>query len=163
MGMTGGCETLEADHRHALQLMKYVEQLLELLPEGRAGEGFGEQDKKTLEALAQFLTQDLPVHIRQEEEVLFPALAEYLGEGGPLAVMEEEHRDIQKLSSEYAAWVGGHGVLQSARQGSAWKRLIDLLRSHIEKEEVILFPLVSEKLSLAERTQLLHALAAIKS
>jgi hemerythrin-like domain-containing protein len=81
------------------------------------------------------LAAPLLAHAQNEERALFPDLAPSLGgEGGPLAVLTEEHRVL-------------HGQLDRLTADPPRLELeqvldafLHLLRGHIEKEEDILFP-----------------------
>jgi hemerythrin-like domain-containing protein len=83
-------------------------------------------------------------HHAKEERALFPALvtAGVPAEGGPIAVMMEEHVEGRALLQIMA---GGEA---SSRRAAA-RRYIDLLRAHIDKENSILFPLADEVLDAA--------------
>ncbi len=85
------------------------------------------------------LAAPLLVHAQNEERALFPDLASSLGgEGGPLAVLTEEHRvlhgQLDRLTADPPRWEL-EGVLDA---------FLRLLRAHIEKEERILFPAAAE-------------------
>jgi len=75
-------------------------------------------------------------HHAKEERSLFPALvkAGVPSEGGPIAVMLEEHTE-------------GRALIQAMEQGDAAaradvaRRYVRLLREHIDKENGVLFPL----------------------
>ncbi|HEY6203724.1 MAG TPA: hemerythrin domain-containing protein [Candidatus Limnocylindria bacterium] len=85
------------------------------------------------------LAAPLLVHAQNEERALFPALASSLGgEGGPLAVLTEEHRvlhgQLDRLTGDPPRWE----LVQVLDE------FVRLLRGHIEKEEGILFPAASQ-------------------
>jgi len=75
-------------------------------------------------------------HHAKEEESLFPAMvkAGVPSEGGPIAVMLDEHAQGRALIAAIADRVG------TARAAAA-RDYVDLLRAHIDKENDVLFPL----------------------
>jgi hemerythrin-like domain-containing protein len=85
-------------------------------------------------------------HHTKEEKALFPAMikAGVPAEGGPIAVMLEEHAEGRAL---LATMYTGAPVDQAA----AAHRYIRLLRDHIDKENWFLFPLAEALLD--ERAQ----------
>ncbi len=81
-------------------------------------------------------------HHAKEERALFPALARAGvpdGPGGPIGVMLEEHVEGRALIAALEASDA------AARVASA-RRYVALLRSHIEKENTVLFPLAEAML-----------------
>jgi len=96
-----------------------------------------------------FFQQELPLHIDQEEDALFPPLEIHLGrDTGPCAVMRAEHEEISDLGEEFIALAG------DAFSEETWQAMVrvssdvsNLLRSHLLKEEQILFPLSQQLLS----------------
>lgn len=87
-------------------------------------------------------------HHAKEEKALFPAMvkAGVPAEGGPIAVMLEEHAEGRAL---LAAMRTGESVDQVA----AAQRYIRLLRDHIDKENGLLFPLAEAVLDEREEAE----------
>jgi hemerythrin-like domain-containing protein len=116
--------------------------------------------------LDDFLSEKLPRHIRQEDEVLFPALERRLGPGlGPVAVMLSEHRALERLTTDLRlqarnARLGDRLALKEC--ASVGDQVARLLREHIEKEENVLFPLALESLGEEERADVLRRMDAIE-
>ncbi|MEX2046395.1 MAG: hemerythrin domain-containing protein [Chloroflexota bacterium] len=80
------------------------------------------------------LAAPLLAHAENEERALFPDLASSLGgDGGPLAVLTEEHRvlhgQLDRLTADPPRW-----ELEEVLDA-----FLRLLRGHIEKEEDVLF------------------------
>ena len=75
-------------------------------------------------------------HHAQEETALFPAMvkAGVPSEGGPIAVMLEEHVEGRALVTAVETSAGAARV-------AACRAYVALLRAHIEKENGIVFPL----------------------
>jgi iron-sulfur cluster repair protein YtfE (RIC family) len=79
----------------------------------------------------------LALHVRKEEQVLFPFLERhYPRDSGPLAVLHDEHESLcAKMNPQ-------------------------LLRDHIRKEDTLLFPIVARLLSPEDDARLLRELEA---
>jgi hemerythrin-like domain-containing protein len=82
-------------------------------------------------------------HHAKEEAALFPAMvkAGVPSEGGPIAVMLEEHEEGRRLVRAIASETGD-GRVQACRT------YVALLRAHIDKENEIVFPLAESVLDL---------------
>jgi len=81
------------------------------------------------------LAAPLLAHAQNEERALFPDLEASLGgDGGPLAVLTEEHHELhgqlERMTADPPRW-----ELEQALEA-----FLRLLRGHIEKEEGVLFP-----------------------
>ncbi len=89
-------------------------------------------------------------HIVWEEDVLFPIFEEKTGMhgGGPTAVMRMEHRQIKDFLEEIHTKVlaGELEGIDKAENG-----LLEVLRSHNQKEETILYPSIDDLLTDQER------------
>jgi hemerythrin-like domain-containing protein len=75
----------------------------------------------------------LTAHARIEEDLLFPNLEPRLGPMGPLAVMREEHRELDELLLSAKTANDLNGLKAAVR------RLLDLAIDHFRKEERVLF------------------------
>lgn len=153
---TSGLDALqELTHEHEAVLLNLaaLQQVL-----GEMQDGLHQVDSAALdtaENVVRSLKTDLAVHLRKEEEILFPHLEAYLGrEQGPLGVMLAEHEDLRRLvqrlsdavsllrtNAEPASRRGAHQEVLRWGQG-----LIDLLRPHIAKEDQCLFPMAASHL-----------------
>lgn len=139
--MTDPIENLTAEHVMALQILDRLEGLL-------AKGAFDTGDAQTLKEINTFFAGELAVHLKKEEEALFPALEPYLGrEGGPIGVMLTEHEDLRRTFELFKA---GIAPLDSGAdpQGSAIRdsggRIIEVLRGHIHKEDHVLFRMAGQ-------------------
>lgn len=117
-----------------------LERLAELVAPSRPPEQRGELEE--LQRVAGFLVGAEPHHQR-EEQVLFPALQEH-GIFGPPEVMASEHVRLRALKGalhDLAGRVlaGDRGPWQDLRATA--EALIEALRTHIAKEDVVLYPL----------------------
>ncbi|MGH7932585.1 MAG: hemerythrin domain-containing protein [Candidatus Binataceae bacterium] len=93
-------------------------------------------------------------HIRDEEDVLFPAFEEHTGmnaQAGPTAVMRMEHRQLEALLMDLAAVSAGNAVSESKTQAA----LSLLLGNHDAKEEGMLYPMMDRAFKADVRSTLL--------
>ncbi len=99
-------------------------------------------------------------HIIQEEELLFPIFEKRSGmtDGGPTAVMRMEHRQIKGFLEEMNARVLAGTSENLDELGVA---LLELLISHNQKEESILYPAIDRMVSDEDRKKLLGDMANI--
>jgi hemerythrin-like domain-containing protein len=91
-----------------------------------------------IERCAPRLQAPLDAHIYQEDEVLFPAYAEASGDGGLVAQFTDEHRSLRALRDELLA--AHRSGADAAKLGAIASRFADLLSSHMNREDVMLFP-----------------------
>jgi hemerythrin-like domain-containing protein len=112
----------------------------------------GATDKDELSRFVTFLREFADAgHHGKEEDILFQAMVEggFPAEDGPIGVMLRDHDEGRGLV----------GILdERARQGAAWSEadrrqigdaargFADLMRSHIEKEDGILYPMARHHL-----------------
>lgn len=119
----------------------------------------------------------LAAHAAKEDPILFPAVEAHMGStDGPTHVMRQEHQEIDRrarhfiktlnglrdrpIRGEYEAPVSqalertpsGRGF--TADLAESLGELADLLHSHFEKEEQVLFPLTESLLPPAEQEEL---------
>jgi hemerythrin-like domain-containing protein len=115
---------------------------------------FDSEAFRVVEEVIRLLRTDLGLHLRKEEEILFPVLSPSLGkEGGPIGVMLREHEDLrQTLHTLNNAVVVFRAEPQAASLEKILQRgygLISLLRQHIQKEDNCLFPMANSNLTRA--------------
>ncbi len=91
----------------------------------------------TIKSLGAMLASALVPHAQVENDILFPAIEEKIGTGGPTTVMRHEHSQIEGMLDE----------LPKADEGQARGLMRDLLlaaRTHFAKEENVLFPMAEQ-------------------
>lgn len=111
-------------------------------------------DPAPVAAYARFLAEEVDGrHGAKEEQGLFPVLARYVPEeGGPVGLLMAEHQGLRgeqqvltqvarKLETDAEAAESQREVLRAARE------VQQLLDTHIEKEESVLFPMARQLLS----------------
>lgn len=101
---------------------------------------------------------ELQRHIVWEEDILFPTWEASTGmEGGPTAVMRAEHRQIEQ------ALEAVHRKVRAQGPESDDEELVlrNLLKTHNEKEERILYPAIDSVLTAQDRTALYERMKSI--
>lgn len=153
--MAGLCDSLVREH-------EIIERVLDVLErEAQAVAGGSPINRAFFTDAILFVRQFADgVHHQKEEQVLFPALCDagMPKDGGPVGVMLYEHDEgrshIRAMESALDA--------ASAGDIAARKQLVDetlgyveLLRAHIQKENMILFPM-AERILDAKRQDLVQ-------
>ncbi len=148
-------EELMQEHRAIEVMLKVMERIAERLRSGDA------VDKRDLERVLEFLQVFVDrCHHGKEEDLLFPALIEtgMPEEGGPVAVMLEEHRmgrdHIRRLGEAVAVY-GWDRAAGSSRIVESATEYVGLLAEHIYKEDNILYPMADGSLS-RDKQEALH-------
>lgn len=165
-GITKPTELLQNDHIKVLERLDWLDKAVQELAKGR-GPAFGPA-KVTVQQVAEFLQKDVELHLRKEEEALFPPLEEVIGsEGGPTAVMRLEHQELrtnnqelQRLAKELEKDRGATEIIGQIQRVAPY--ICDFLRQHIHKENFILFPLAEEELDEATLQQIAERMRAIE-
>jgi len=107
-------------------------------------------------------------HNKKEEEHLFPLL-ERRGvprDGGPLAVMLQEHEQSRELLAELepaARRYAGGDTPGRAEFAAAFAQYSELLRNHYWKENDILYPMGRRVMSAADAQQVVAGIEAIET
>ncbi|GBF11241.1 hemerythrin domain-containing protein [Tepidibacillus sp. HK-1] len=133
------------DHEHALMQLDQLHVHLEELRKGAEIE----RVKLQLIGFTKFLEVALDIHFVQEEQALFPLMAEKIGPNGPIMVMEREHDDLRNAQKALKKEL----MKEIPAKDAALKHaglILQVLREHIHKENQILFPLSERILSLDE-------------
>jgi hemerythrin-like domain-containing protein len=146
-------EMLREEHEVILGVLSAFERLLDRIADGK------QIDAATLEKAVTFFRGFADgCHHHKEETLLFPALLEVFGEGGPTAVMLEEHEEGRGYLRGLAAGIPEAGSGAGRREVLANGRaLVELLRTHIDKENEVLFPLAVRMLPPDAMHGLAHA------
>lgn len=106
-----------------------------------------EQELAELEVLAdvqrltRMLAAALVSHAQVEDRLLFSALEPHLGLEGPLAVMREEHLDLEAAVEGVARAETGAAAAEQLRQA------LQVTRDHFIKEERVLFHMARQFMS----------------
>lgn len=102
------------------------------------------------------IQQQLRVHMRMEEEYLYPAMRNIPEEQDLVKDAYEEHRQMRDIVEN----------LSGNREQEDWQdqiqQLLDLLDHHVQEEERELFPTAQEKLSQDELNRLSEQMTQLK-
>lgn len=145
---------LSAEHRVILQVLACVELMAQqaqasgAIPTAHA--------HQALEVLRTFADH---CHHGKEEEILFPALEAKSPGFHPTSVMRQEHVTGREYIAGMTDSLPRNDARQFALQAFAY---VELLRSHIFKEDKILFPMAQSMLSAKDDAAILDAYRAIE-
>ena len=109
-----------------------------------------------------FMTEDLPLHIEDEEQDLFPLLLSRRADRRDiepmLAQLTAEHEDDKELARlivvDLQAIAGGHALDQPARFHRNVRIFCELQRRHLVWENRLVLPMADRCLSLTDKTEL---------
>jgi hemerythrin-like domain-containing protein len=143
---------LENDHIYILKLTSVMQSIL----------GNKEPDTSHLEEIVSVIRNFADgLHHAKEEKLLFPKMVSkgFSYQQGPIAVMMSDHEQGRKFAKSMADntalyKAGDKSVLEAIY--ASMKGYVGLLRSHIAKEDQILFRLADNFLSSEEQAELLE-------
>ena len=151
-------EILDSAHQAGLGKLMEMEDAINQIRQGDSASAVN-----TLRGLFQFFNGELRVHFSHEEVALFPAISRVIGPMGPVQVMLDEHRilwqAIDELELALTRYDNGE-VTAAERIDSIASNILWTLRSHIEKEDQMLFPLAETQLGKAEKEVVSNAIAS---
>jgi iron-sulfur cluster repair protein YtfE (RIC family) len=115
----------------------------------------GAEDRRvTLSRFIRVVGPDLELHLRKEEEVLFPALQRLAGEeAGAISLLNEQHRELRaalKRLAQLGCGCGYHEPFDWEKVAQAGQRFVDLLEDHEKKEEQLLIRVLGKALKPQE-------------
>ena len=90
--------------------------------------------------MAATLAAALASHAAIENEFLFPALEPHLGPAGPLAVMRQEHEEIESALQAATTAAAPAAAVESLQH------VLAVARDHFSKEERVLFRMAQQTL-----------------
>lgn len=145
---------LKEEHGGVKLMLRILEKVCERIDAG--GSADPEDVDRILEFLKVFVDK---CHHAKEEDCLFPAMesAGVPREGGPIGVMLSEHalgRERVAGMTEAAAGLRRGDRAAAARFTGHARGYIDLLRSHIDKEDNVLYPIADARLSAKTQAEL---------
>lgn len=144
----------------ATELLKHEHQIILLMLENTEREA-GRQAEPDHERVAQlvdfFRNFADHCHHAKEEHKLFPRLVDrgLSLEEGPIAVMLAEHEEGRAYVRLVAAELDKHEEADAALIVGSLLSFVELLRSHIGKEDNVLYPLADQLLSPTDQQSLL--------
>lgn len=116
-------ELLKADHRRVEDLFSRFE----------------EADKRARTAIAEETLREVGVHVRLEEELVYPAIRDALEEKDRIDEAGEEHHVAKLLMKELSKMKPSDDKFRAK-----FKVLGEIIRHHVEEEENELFPQAEE-------------------
>lgn len=136
------------------QLRSFVEEHEELL--AVLDKALGDFNEEAYFAAEKMVADELNQHFRYEEQYLFPSLGKYIGTTvGPIAVMLAEHKMIRErhadFSQQLSAWKSGQA--DEGKVAKSFAELENLLRTHVNKEDNVLFPMASRAMSEEDKDE----------
>lgn len=151
-------QSFRDDHRVVLDRLNALEGVLQ----ARAGGGARPIDERSIRALVTHLEAQFGTHMRDEDELLFPALAESLPEtAGGLAPLRAEHAELRQMLAALGSMLDR--AASAARDEQIVVQLrdfVDLLRIHVHKEEAAVFNVAARVLQPNEILALSERIAA---
>jgi iron-sulfur cluster repair protein YtfE (RIC family) len=140
--MTRPTEAFREEHRH---LLVHVGQIR--VAAGEVGDLAIEEREVVVGRVLDFLRNTLLPHAEWEEQVLYTAVGELLGDAQATAIMSRDHVAIGRMVEALAETdFGDIARLQELLYG-----LHALITVHFEKEEEIYLPLLDARPDVAER------------
>ena len=146
---------LREEHR---ELLPYIEQLRFVADQ--IGEESPTVVRARVDEVYEFLALHLIPHARAEDDALYPVVARLLGAPAATATMSRDHVAVVQLVDQLSA-----AKLAVARDGLTdtladdLRRILyglhALVKTHFAKEEELYLPLLDERLTLDEATDLL--------
>lgn len=155
-------EILCSAHQAGLGKLMEMETAINRIRQGDAASAV-----KTLRGLFQFFNGELRVHFSHEEEALFPAISRVIGPMGPVQVMLDEHRILWQAIDELQQALNDYddeGAKAAERIDRISSNILWTLRSHIEKEDQMLFPMAETQLDRGDKelvTQTMELIAPV--
>jgi len=121
-------------------------------------EGTAEDRQVTLRKFIRAIGPDLDLHLKKEEEVLFPAL-QRLGEekAGSITLLKEQHGQLRRILRQLAGLVcecSGSETLDWKIVAQTGQQFIELLEDHERKEEQLVINVLNSSLKPQELMQL---------
>jgi len=124
-------ETFEDEHRHALQALDRLEGAATALEH----EPGSDECITVVREVHRFLSTEVRRHNENEEVALFPLL----GEEAPVEPFLADHRELRRLEQQLADALDRDPTGVAAVEPAL--AVVELLRSHIEREDLMLFPM----------------------
>jgi hemerythrin-like domain-containing protein len=138
---------LDEEHRATVDLMRRVEQACARLPRSGGGDA---EFARLAAVFAGHIERDIGRHFGFEERELFPRL-EAAGEGDVVGLLMDEHVAIREVAAEVLprARAAAAGTLDAAGADALKRGALEMaqrLVDHIEKETMVLLPLLDDHL-----------------
>lgn len=149
---------LHQAHAVGLEKLKLLEDVAEELKQGRSAEAL-----LRLRQSLEFFNGELRTHFLHEEDGLFPVLARIIGRMGPIGAMLEEHQSLWRAVEtleEHLSELEQGSTPALSEVGKVATHIVWLLRSHIQKENEMLFPMAERYLSPEGKEEVVQRIKA---
>ncbi|AHB42754.1 Hemerythrin HHE cation binding protein [Candidatus Saccharibacteria bacterium RAAC3_TM7_1] len=143
-------EPIRTEHKELIPEIDKLKQTAEAI--GRVP---SEQLAAQIDERLNFLHHHLLPHARQEEEILYPAVARAMGSSDATRTMSRDHQAVKQLTQRLQELRNNFDDNQ-ARE--VLYGLYTLVSVHFAKEEEIYLTLLDERLSESEAAELFHQL-----
>jgi regulator of cell morphogenesis and NO signaling len=157
---TDPIRSLYADHEDLVARLGELEELCRRAERGHGPEDLGD----ALSAMVDRLREEVDVHSNREELGLFPVLRRHPLPADLMDALLAEHGEIRAYVHDFAAeaglWVGGRRSWAPAWIAPA-RQARGLLSTHMQKENLLLFPLADRVLTAEERKEVAAACARL--
>jgi hemerythrin-like domain-containing protein len=151
----GAVELLMSDHQTVLGKLDKLDQIFFKLEDDPAS--LEEADRAFFHEMISIFDTEIVVHFEREEKALFPVMERYTPRDmGPIAIMLEEHPKIfgaiDKFKEDVDALTDMEEPEEEFIEDMIYnvRSLIEMLRSHIDKEDNMLLPMAESHLNAAE-------------
>ena len=157
--MNTATENLENDHVYILRLIKVMEKMVYLKS----------TDIEDMETVVRVIQQYADgFHHAKEEKLLFPLLVQkgFSNEQGPVAVMLHDHIEGREFVKGMIVGIATYKLGTKEALDDVFKNMqgyAELLRTHIGKENNVLFRMADRALSEADHQELLSGFDEIET
>lgn len=154
------------EHREAREFLAKLDSLVEAL---EADPRWTPERREAFQQISSFFLGDLCLFVREENEVLHPALRElFPPDLGPLALLRDEHETLchnlrhlceagNSLKEGQHSW---HAIEDLKRFG---RKAMEVLHDHLYKEERVVFPMVARFLTPERDAELIERMQSLRT
>jgi iron-sulfur cluster repair protein YtfE (RIC family) len=151
--IAGATKPLRDEHR---ELLPHIERLRATADD--VGRVPGDVLRAKVDDAYDFLAHQLLPHAEAEDEVLYPEVARLMGAAKATATMSRDHVAVSQLISELGSLRLARGDEPDGRRHGELRRVLyglyALVKTHFAKEEEIYLPILDERLTLGEASEL---------
>jgi hemerythrin-like domain-containing protein len=137
------------EHEQALEKLQLLNRTTDELIE----DGFSEARFAKILSAARYIEEEVSVHNRSEEDLLFPALERHVE--GPTKSLRADHKELAEANGEFEESIrkvrqNPYDRVAITELVSTGKHVVKIFVNHIHKENDILFPIARKVLSKEE-------------
>ena len=146
-------QPLRDEHKELLPQIENILQVAESLPEAPLA-----QIRQGVKEVYEFLAYHLIPHAQAEDAALYPAVQKVMGSPAATRTMSRDHVEVGRYVEELAGLQNDI----SPRNFKALQRVLygvyALVKVHFAKEEEVYLPILEEKLSSTEASEMFEAM-----